>query len=172
MRRELIQLPPETRPILTAVIHTEEEFDWGKPHDRHATGVEHMRHISRAQEIFDEHGIVPNYVVDYPIASQDAAIRRDCIQLEGACHVPIAAFPQKRQPASMRPRPFDCYTRGSRSIFFAQNVRSFSRCSSSESCASRATIRGRSALLASRMIGPDMAPILLPLVKESGLRLH
>ena len=75
MRRELIQLPPETRPILTAVIHTEEEFDWGKPHDRHATGVEHMRHISRAQEIFDEHGIVPNYVVDYPIASQDAAIR-------------------------------------------------------------------------------------------------
>ncbi len=75
MQRELIQLPPETRPILTAVIHTEEEFDWGKPHDRHATGVEHMRHIGRAQEIFDEHGIVPNYVVDYPIASQDVAIR-------------------------------------------------------------------------------------------------
>src|SRR5208283_4767528 len=75
MRRELIQFPKETRPILTVVIHTEEEFDWGKAHDRHATGVEHMRNIGRAQEVFDEHGIVPNYVVDYPIASQDIAIR-------------------------------------------------------------------------------------------------
>jgi hypothetical protein len=74
MRRQLIHLPPETRPILCVVIHTEEEFDWGKPHDRHATTVEHMRHIGRAQAIFDEFGIVPNYVIDYPIASQELAI--------------------------------------------------------------------------------------------------
>jgi hypothetical protein len=33
-----------------------------------------MRHISRAQALFDEFGIVPNYVVDYPIASQPLAI--------------------------------------------------------------------------------------------------
>ena len=64
MKRELIALPPETRPILTVVIHTEEEFDWSKPHNRNATGVEHMRHIDRAQTMFDEFGIVPNYVVD------------------------------------------------------------------------------------------------------------
>jgi len=75
MERELIHLPPETRPILTVVIHTEEEFDWGKPHDRYATTVEHMRHIGRAQAVFDEFGIVPNYVVDYPIASQDLAVQ-------------------------------------------------------------------------------------------------
>jgi hypothetical protein len=74
MRRQLIHLPPETRPILCVVIHTEEEFDWGKPHDRNATTVEHMRHIGRAQAIFDEFGIVPNYVIDYPIASQPLAI--------------------------------------------------------------------------------------------------
>jgi len=75
LQRELIHLPADTRPILTVVIHTEEEFDWGKPYDRRATGVEHMRHIERAQAIFDEYGIVPNYVIDYPIASQDIAIR-------------------------------------------------------------------------------------------------
>jgi hypothetical protein len=74
MQRQLIHLPPETRPILCVVIHTEEEFDWSKPHDRHATSVEHMRHIGRAQAIFDEFGIVPNYVVDYPIASQPLAV--------------------------------------------------------------------------------------------------
>jgi hypothetical protein len=56
------------------VIHTEEEFDWDKPHDRAATGVAHMRHIHRAQEVFDAFGIVPNYVIDYPIATQPEAI--------------------------------------------------------------------------------------------------
>ena len=53
--RELIRVPLQTRPILSVVIHTEEEFDWGKPHDRRATSVEHMRHIGRAQSLFDEH---------------------------------------------------------------------------------------------------------------------
>lgn len=66
----LIRLPAETRPILSVVIHTEEEFDWSRPHAREETGVEHMRHIGRAQALFDEFGIVPNYVIDYPIASQ------------------------------------------------------------------------------------------------------
>jgi hypothetical protein len=75
MQRKLIHLPIDTRPILAVVIHTEEEFDWGKPYDRRATSVEHMRHIGRAQDIFDQHGIVPNYVIDYPIASQEVAIR-------------------------------------------------------------------------------------------------
>ncbi len=74
MRRELIELPESTRPILAVVIHTEEEFDWGKPYDRRATGVTHMRRIGRAQDMFEAHGIVPNYVIGYPIASQDEAI--------------------------------------------------------------------------------------------------
>ena len=74
MNRELIHLPPETRPILSVVIHTEEEFDWSKPHDRNATGVEHMQHIDRAQSVCEEFGIAPNYVVDYPIASQGMAV--------------------------------------------------------------------------------------------------
>ena len=74
MNREPIFLPAETKPVLAVVIHTEEEFDWNKPHDRNSTGVEHMRHIDRAQTMFDEFGIVPNYVVDYPVASQALAI--------------------------------------------------------------------------------------------------
>lgn len=74
MQRELISVPPETRPILAVVIHTEEEFDWSLPHDRNATGVSHMGYIQRAQDIFDEFGIVPNYVVDYPIASTASAV--------------------------------------------------------------------------------------------------
>jgi hypothetical protein len=73
MQREVIHLPPDTQPILSVVIHTEEEFDWDAPYDRKATTVEHMRHIGRAQSLFDEFGIVPNYVVGYPIATQELA---------------------------------------------------------------------------------------------------
>ena len=39
-----------------------------------ATGVTHMRHIHRAQDVFDAFGIVPNYVIDYPIATQPEAV--------------------------------------------------------------------------------------------------
>ena len=73
IERQLIHIDPATKPILVVVIHTEEEFDWSKPHDRNATGVTHMRHIDQAQRVFDEFGIVPNYVVDYPIATQAEA---------------------------------------------------------------------------------------------------
>ncbi len=66
----LAVLPASTRPILAVVIHTEEEFDWDREHAREEIGVEHMRHIARAQEVFEAFGIVPNYVIDYPIASQ------------------------------------------------------------------------------------------------------
>ena len=71
--RRPIRVPADTPPILSVVIHTEEEFDWSRDHAREETGVEHMRHIGRAQDIFDAFGIVPNYVVDYPIASQPLA---------------------------------------------------------------------------------------------------
>ena len=73
--RAIIRLPPETPPILCVVIHTEEEFDWAREHDRSATAVSHMRHIHRAQELFESFGIVPTYVVDYPIASQEEGYR-------------------------------------------------------------------------------------------------
>lgn len=73
MKRHLLAVPADLPPTLTVVIHTEEEFDWNRPHDRAATGVSHMRYIDRAQDLFDEFGIVPNYVVDYPIADDESA---------------------------------------------------------------------------------------------------
>lgn len=74
IERTPIKLDPATRPILSVVIHTEEEFDWSKPYDRNATGVSHMQYIDRAQSVFDSFGIVPNYVIDYPIASKPEAV--------------------------------------------------------------------------------------------------
>src|SRR5205085_11342003 len=74
IRRELIDVPTSRQPVLSVVVHTDEEFDWSR-FDRNATSVTHMRHIDRAQDVFDAHGIIPTYVVDYPIADQEIAYR-------------------------------------------------------------------------------------------------
>ena len=68
--KQPISLAEELPPQLMVVIDTEEEFDWNKPVDRNSTSVESMQYIHRVQDIFDEYGIKPCYVVDYPIASQ------------------------------------------------------------------------------------------------------
>jgi len=65
-----IELPPSDPPTLFVVVDTEEEFDWSSPFSRESTAVTAMRHIDRAQQIFDRFGIVPTYVIDYPVASK------------------------------------------------------------------------------------------------------
>jgi hypothetical protein len=64
-----LQFDTSAGPILTAVIDTEEEFDWSAPFDRKATGVSNIAEQPIAQSIFDDHGMVPTYVVDYPVAA-------------------------------------------------------------------------------------------------------
>ena len=71
--RQSIALARDSAPRLLVVIHTEEEFDWGRPFDPNATGVRHMAHLHRAHDLFRKHGVRPTYVIDYPIADQQDA---------------------------------------------------------------------------------------------------
>lgn len=57
-------------PRLYVVVDTEAEFDWNKPFSRDAIGVSAVRHVGRAQDIFDRNGLRPIYVVDHAIATQ------------------------------------------------------------------------------------------------------
>ena len=61
-----------TRPTLMVVVDTEEEFDWEAPVSRQATSVTAMRHIERTQTLCGAAGLVPTYVIDYPVATQPA----------------------------------------------------------------------------------------------------
>ena len=72
--REHVELEHGAPPILLTVVSTEEEFDWSKPFDRGAASVRAAGYIDRAQHVFDEHGVRPTYVVDFPIASQPASV--------------------------------------------------------------------------------------------------
>jgi hypothetical protein len=72
--REPAPLPSSEKPRLLVVIDTEEEFDWdaSPAFDRRNTSVEAMRDAHLGQTLFDELGIVPTWVADYPVVTQPA----------------------------------------------------------------------------------------------------
>jgi len=70
---QVLRLADSTPPILTVVIDTEEEFDWAAPFDPTARSTENILEQPLAQAVLDRHGIVPTYVVDYPVAASATA---------------------------------------------------------------------------------------------------
>lgn len=69
-----VVLETATPPVLVVVVDTEEEFDWNAPFTRSSTGVGAMGELHRAQDLFDELGIRPIYVADYPVVTQQGGV--------------------------------------------------------------------------------------------------
>ncbi|MEE8105778.1 MAG: polysaccharide deacetylase family protein [Planctomycetota bacterium] len=67
--RRAALFPEGHPPVLLLVVDTEEEFEW-EVFDRSATSVAAMSEIHRFQDVCDEFGAKPTYVVDYPVATQ------------------------------------------------------------------------------------------------------
>jgi glycosyltransferase involved in cell wall biosynthesis len=76
------------RPMLLTVIDAEESFDWRSPCSPLMTDVTSMGAQHIAHRIFERHGVVPIYAVDYPVTAQDAG-RRPLQELleSGSCEV-------------------------------------------------------------------------------------
>jgi hypothetical protein len=62
-------------PELLVVVDTEEEFDWSKPFSRSSTATRSIPAQARAHAVYDRFGLVPTYVVDYPVATDPEAVR-------------------------------------------------------------------------------------------------
>lgn len=65
---------PKPQPELLVTVDTEEEFDWTRPFGRGNVATGSIAAQVRAHEIYDRLGVVPTYVVDYPVASDPAAV--------------------------------------------------------------------------------------------------
>jgi len=63
----------ERPPELLVVVDTEEEFDWGAPFDRANTATQSIPAQAHAQAIYRRLGVVPTYVIDYPVATDPVA---------------------------------------------------------------------------------------------------
>ncbi|MDE2334925.1 MAG: glycosyltransferase [Rhodospirillales bacterium] len=85
--------------MLVVVIDTEEEFDWSAPFDPARTTVANIAEQGRAQAVFDAHGVVPTYVVDYPVATTPAAVATlGAFQAAGRCEIGAHLHPWVTPP--------------------------------------------------------------------------
>lgn len=97
--------------MLTVVVDTEEEFDWGKPFSRSNTSTTSIAAQPLAhQRVFDKYGVVPTYVIDYPVATNPAAIsvlRR--MMEEGRCQIGAHLHPWVSPPYDEEVNTFNSY---------------------------------------------------------------
>jgi hypothetical protein len=59
---------PDAIPRLLVMVDTEEEFDWSQPFDRRNISVSHLADVPKLQAVFAAAGVIPSYLIDYPIA--------------------------------------------------------------------------------------------------------
>lgn len=55
-------------------VDTEEEFDWSQPLGRTGHGLSHVPRLARFQQFCEGLGVMPIYLIDYPIATDPAAV--------------------------------------------------------------------------------------------------
>ncbi|MCT2559799.1 polysaccharide deacetylase family protein [Tsuneonella sp. YG55] len=68
------QFGPEFGQRVLLTVDTEEEFDWSGPFTRDAHGLSHVEAIPRFQAFCEDLGVVPVYLVDWPIATDARAV--------------------------------------------------------------------------------------------------
>jgi hypothetical protein len=97
--RTPLTFPPDYPPTLIVVVDTEEEFDWSAPFSSDATSVGNIAFQTLAQAIFDRAGVVPTYVVDYPVArsARACAVLRPWAE-DGRCEIGAHLHPWVTPP--------------------------------------------------------------------------
>jgi hypothetical protein len=55
-------------------VDTEEEFDWGRPLTRGEHGLRHVPRLAKFQQFCENEGVVPLYLIDWPLANSDRAV--------------------------------------------------------------------------------------------------
>jgi hypothetical protein len=86
-------------PICTLVIDAEEDFDWRNPLAGTDHSTSHIQNITTLHEILIGHGIVPAYLVTYPVLEDKEAVRLLNRQLEnGRCVLGTQLHPWVNPP--------------------------------------------------------------------------
>lgn len=105
------RLPKGHPPVLTIVVDTEEEFDWSAPFSRQNTSVTSIAaQPSIHAQVYDRYGMVPTYVVDWPVATTPEAyrvLRR--LQDEGRAEIGTHLHPWVSPPHVEEVNTFNSY---------------------------------------------------------------
>lgn len=80
-------------------IDTEEEFDWNLPLGRDTYSLDHVPRLARFQEFCEGHGVVPVWLIDWPVAnSRMAAEILQPALLAGKAEVGVQLHPWVNPP--------------------------------------------------------------------------
>ena len=94
-----VVMPAAMQPLLITTVDAEESFDWSAAFSRDARDVRAMARQALAHRVFERHGVVPIYLVDYPVAAQEdgCAPLRDLLR-DGRCEVGSQLHPWVNPP--------------------------------------------------------------------------
>jgi hypothetical protein len=96
---QIIDFSGLARPRLVVLVDAEEEFDWREPFSRSNSRVSNIAAQHRAHRIFERYGIVPSYMVDYPVARQrDGYAPLLEIYRDGGCRIGAQLHPWVTPP--------------------------------------------------------------------------
>ena len=110
--RTPVPIQPDAPPTLCIIIDTEEEFDWSQPFSRANTATTSIpaQHIAH-QRIYDKLGIVPTYVIDWPVATTPTAWQSlKALRDEGRCEIGTHLHPWVTPPHTEEVNTFNSYT--------------------------------------------------------------
>ena len=97
-------------PELLIIVDTEEEFDWTAPFSRANVATRSVPAQARAHDIYDRFGIVPTYVVDYPVATDpDAAAFLKALSDSGKAEIGAHLHPWVTPPHEEEVTTFNSY---------------------------------------------------------------
>ncbi|MGF6272007.1 hypothetical protein ABIB38_000349 [Massilia sp. UYP11] len=98
-------------PVLIVIVDTEEEFAWDKPFDRANTGTTSVAAQPLMHDrVFDRLGIVPAYMVDWPVATAPAAAATlRSLMREGRCEIGTQLHPWVSPPYDEQVTGFNSY---------------------------------------------------------------
>ncbi|WP_422061214.1 polysaccharide deacetylase family protein [Sphingopyxis sp.] len=108
---ELVALDAEERPRFWVTIDTEEDFDWAAPFARTGFRLDSVPALAECQGYFERAGVVPIYLVDWPIVQDDRAV--DILgkaQRGGRCDVGAQLHPWVTPPHDEDVNEFNSYT--------------------------------------------------------------
>lgn len=96
---QLAKFAPGCSTRFLVTIDTEEDFDWNKPFSRLGHGLSSLGQLQTCQDYFSSHGVVPLYLVDWPVINDAAAgaLLRDLVA-RGAAEVGAQLHPWVNPP--------------------------------------------------------------------------
>ncbi len=92
-------VPRSTQPICTVILDAEEDFDWGSPIQGTVHSTSHMKDVRLLHTILAAYGIVPAYLITYPVLENADVVRIVRAQVErGHCVVGAQLHPWVTPP--------------------------------------------------------------------------